>query len=286
MFTCQPLIKELQELWKGVLDWKDENRLDNVKEFPAWFNHKSGVSTLGLMARCFLVQLEEYSGAIILANRKHTDLSINSESTEVDAPTVMMQCYMLMNGNVEDDDVSHGPLMMMMRLCVDDDEVNPSTNVEEVFLSDDSDDDNRSLRFCLNETVIICLNVKSERSLRRIIETGGEVRHSLAENGIGYEEHAKIWLGAGVIPFTRGQIRYYWMKVVRVTNRQIHVGIGQEFTGWWLKNFPLGRESLRHFQMFYKSEEIGPDIEEEIKKADNVLEATAEAQHLGIIWMH
>ncbi|GJR46891.1 zinc finger, CCHC-type containing protein [Tanacetum coccineum] len=60
-----------------------------------------------------------------LTNLEHTDLSINAQSTEVDAPPVNDD-----NANANEDG------------CLDDDEVNPSTNVEEVLSSDDSDDDN------------------------------------------------------------------------------------------------------------------------------------------------
>ncbi|GJZ36615.1 Myc-type, basic helix-loop-helix domain-containing protein [Tanacetum coccineum] len=83
--------------------------------------------------------------SVELTNFEHTDLSINSESTEVDAPPVNDDNANANEGNAEDDDVAHVLDDDDDDVVVsDDDEVNPSTNVEEVLSSDDSDDDNRS----------------------------------------------------------------------------------------------------------------------------------------------
>ncbi|GJU66545.1 hypothetical protein Tco_1252804, partial [Tanacetum coccineum] len=82
--------------------------------------------------------------SVELTNFEHTDLSINSESTEVDAPPVNDDNANANEGNAEDDDVAHVLDDDDDVVVSDDDEVNPSTNVEEVLSSDDSDDDNRS----------------------------------------------------------------------------------------------------------------------------------------------
>ncbi|GKE70933.1 hypothetical protein Tco_1529005, partial [Tanacetum coccineum] len=65
---------------------------------------------------------------------RHTaeDLSINSESTEVDAPPVNDDNANANEGNAEDDDVAHVLDDDDDVVVSDDDEVNPSTNVEEV----------------------------------------------------------------------------------------------------------------------------------------------------------
>ncbi|GKF07486.1 hypothetical protein Tco_0041710, partial [Tanacetum coccineum] len=70
---------------------------------------------------------------------EHTDLSINAQSTEVDAPPVNEDNADFINN--EDDVVAHVLDDDDVEVS-DDDEVNPSTNVEEVLSSDDSDDDN------------------------------------------------------------------------------------------------------------------------------------------------
>ncbi|GJX39447.1 uncharacterized protein Tco_0252750 [Tanacetum coccineum] len=69
---------------------------------------------------------------------EHTDLSINAQSTEVDANANEDNADFINN---EDDVVAH-VLDDDDVVVSDDDEVNPSTNVEEVLSSDDSDDDN------------------------------------------------------------------------------------------------------------------------------------------------
>ncbi|GKA01112.1 uncharacterized protein Tco_0673777 [Tanacetum coccineum] len=81
-----------------------------------------------------------------LTNLEHTDLSINAQSTEVDAPPVNDDNANANKDNAdfinnEDDVVAH-VLDDDDVVVSDDDEVNPSTNVEEVLSSDDSDDDN------------------------------------------------------------------------------------------------------------------------------------------------
>ncbi|GJX19558.1 hypothetical protein Tco_0222235 [Tanacetum coccineum] len=72
---------------------------------------------------------------------EHTDLSINAQSTEVDAPPVNDDNANANEDNAEDDAVAHVLDDDDVEVS-DDDEVNPSTNVEEVLSSDDSDDDN------------------------------------------------------------------------------------------------------------------------------------------------
>ncbi|GJY40062.1 Myc-type, basic helix-loop-helix domain-containing protein [Tanacetum coccineum] len=77
---------------------------------------------------------------------EHTDLSINAQSTEVDAPPVNDDNANANEDNAdfinnEDDVVAHVLDDDDVEVS-DDDEVNPSTNVEEVLSSDDSDDDN------------------------------------------------------------------------------------------------------------------------------------------------
>ncbi|GJV25350.1 Myc-type, basic helix-loop-helix domain-containing protein [Tanacetum coccineum] len=84
--------------------------------------------------------------SVELTNFEHTDLSINSESTEVDAPPVNDDNANANEGNAEDDDVAHVFDDDDDVVVSGDDEMNPSTNVEEVISSDDSDDDNRSLK--------------------------------------------------------------------------------------------------------------------------------------------
>ncbi|GJS64686.1 CACTA transposable element [Tanacetum coccineum] len=81
--------------------------------------------------------------SVELTNFEHTDLSINSESTEVDVP-VNDDNANANEGNAEDDVYAHVLDDDDDVVVSDDDEVNPSTNVEEVLSSDDSDDDNRS----------------------------------------------------------------------------------------------------------------------------------------------
>ncbi|GJR89272.1 Myc-type, basic helix-loop-helix domain-containing protein [Tanacetum coccineum] len=80
--------------------------------------------------------------SVELTNFEHTNLSINSESTKVDAPPVNDDNANANEGNAEDDDVAHVLDDDDDVVVSDDDEVNPSTNVEEVLFSDDSDDDN------------------------------------------------------------------------------------------------------------------------------------------------
>ncbi|GKF48169.1 hypothetical protein Tco_0141420, partial [Tanacetum coccineum] len=82
--------------------------------------------------------------SVELTNFEHTDLSINSESTEVDASPVNDDNANANEGNAEDDVYAHVLDDDDDVVVSDDDEVNPSTNVEEVLSSDDSDDDNRS----------------------------------------------------------------------------------------------------------------------------------------------
>ncbi|GKF89612.1 hypothetical protein Tco_0263575, partial [Tanacetum coccineum] len=77
---------------------------------------------------------------------EHTDLSINAQSTEVDAPLVNDDNANANEDNAdfinnEDDVVAHALDDDDVEVS-DDDEVNPSTNVEEVLSSDDSNDDN------------------------------------------------------------------------------------------------------------------------------------------------
>ncbi|GJR13038.1 Myc-type, basic helix-loop-helix domain-containing protein, partial [Tanacetum coccineum] len=81
-----------------------------------------------------------------LTNLEHTDLGINAQSTEVDAPPVNDDNANANKDNAhfinnEDDVVAHA-LDDDDVVVSDDDEVNPCTNVEEVLSSDDSDDDN------------------------------------------------------------------------------------------------------------------------------------------------
>ncbi|GJY49383.1 beta-amylase 2 [Tanacetum coccineum] len=70
--------------------------------------------------------------SVELTNFEHTDLSINSESTEVDAPPVNDDNANANEGNAEDDDVAHVLDDDDDVVVSDDDEVNPSTNVEEM----------------------------------------------------------------------------------------------------------------------------------------------------------
>ncbi|GKA81475.1 uncharacterized protein Tco_0788167 [Tanacetum coccineum] len=81
-----------------------------------------------------------------LTNLEHTDLSINAQSTEVDAPPVNDDNTNANEDNVnfinnEDDVVAHVLDDDDVEVSGDD-EVNPSTNVEEVLSSDDFDYDN------------------------------------------------------------------------------------------------------------------------------------------------
>ncbi|GJR82861.1 hypothetical protein Tco_0153646 [Tanacetum coccineum] len=142
----------------------------------------SGVSTPGLDGEMYYGQLEEILELTYIGHRKvvkhvyhrdvaesdqdvihgsssshvtlsvgltcleHTDLSINAQSTEVDALPVNDDNANANEDNVdfinnEDDVVAH-VLDDDDVVVSDDDEVNPSTNVEEVLSSDDSDDDN------------------------------------------------------------------------------------------------------------------------------------------------
>ncbi|GJU89933.1 RNA-directed DNA polymerase, eukaryota [Tanacetum coccineum] len=70
--------------------------------------------------------------SVELTNFGHTDLGINSESTEVDAPPVNDDNANANEGNAEDDDVAHVLDDDDDVVVSDDDEVNPSTNVEEM----------------------------------------------------------------------------------------------------------------------------------------------------------
>ncbi|GJX39338.1 acidic leucine-rich nuclear phosphoprotein 32 family member A [Tanacetum coccineum] len=79
---------------------------------------------------------------------EHTDLSINTQSIEVDAPPVNDDNA---NANEDNADFINNEDDVVVHVIddddddvevPDDDEVNPSTNVEEVLSSDDSDDDN------------------------------------------------------------------------------------------------------------------------------------------------
>ncbi|GKE70529.1 hypothetical protein Tco_1528601, partial [Tanacetum coccineum] len=77
---------------------------------------------------------------------EHTNLSINAQSTEVDASPVNDDNVNANEDNAnfinnEDDVVAHVLDDDDVEVS-DDDEVSPSTNVEEVLSSDDSDDDN------------------------------------------------------------------------------------------------------------------------------------------------
>ncbi|GJX69164.1 hypothetical protein Tco_0304891 [Tanacetum coccineum] len=104
------------EVDADILAYREESP-DNVEtSFPAWFNYK------------------------------HTDLSINAQSTEVDAPPVNDDNANANEDNAdfinnEDDVVAHVLDDDDVEVS-DDDEVNPSNNVEEVLSSDDCDDDN------------------------------------------------------------------------------------------------------------------------------------------------
>ncbi|GJR61834.1 hypothetical protein Tco_1503996 [Tanacetum coccineum] len=69
--------------------------------------------------------------SVELTNFEHTDLSINSESTEVDASPVNDDNANANEGNAEDDVYAH-VLDDDDVVVSDDDEVNPSTNVEEM----------------------------------------------------------------------------------------------------------------------------------------------------------
>ncbi|GKF88283.1 hypothetical protein Tco_0259160, partial [Tanacetum coccineum] len=69
--------------------------------------------------------------SVELTNFEHTDLSINSESTEVDAPLVNDDNANANEGNAKDDDFAHVLDDDDDVVVSDDDEVNPSTNVEE-----------------------------------------------------------------------------------------------------------------------------------------------------------
>ncbi|GJZ77993.1 hypothetical protein Tco_0642665 [Tanacetum coccineum] len=82
--------------------------------------------------------------SVELTNFEHTDLSINSESTKVDASPVNDDNANANEGNAEDDVYAHVLDDDDDVVVSDNDEVNPSTNVEDVLSSDDSDDDNRS----------------------------------------------------------------------------------------------------------------------------------------------
>ncbi|GJQ89026.1 CACTA transposable element, partial [Tanacetum coccineum] len=70
--------------------------------------------------------------SVELTNFEHTDLSINSESTEVDASPVNDDNANANEGNAEDDVYAHVLDDDDDVVVSDDDEVNPSTNVEEM----------------------------------------------------------------------------------------------------------------------------------------------------------
>ncbi|GKG53765.1 hypothetical protein Tco_0555165, partial [Tanacetum coccineum] len=76
-----------------------------------------------MISTVFLLYSYEYVFKHIFG---HTDLSINSESTEVDAPPVNDDNANANKGNAEDDDVAH-VLDDDDVVVSDDDEVNPST---------------------------------------------------------------------------------------------------------------------------------------------------------------
>ncbi|GJV35426.1 zinc finger, CCHC-type containing protein [Tanacetum coccineum] len=86
---------------------------------------------------------KEDKGGKFVAKKIHTDLSINSDTTEVEPSPVNDDNANANEGNAELDVYAH-VLDDDDVVVSDDDEVNPSTNVEEVLSSDDSDDDNRS----------------------------------------------------------------------------------------------------------------------------------------------
>ncbi|GJU55639.1 uncharacterized protein Tco_1229353 [Tanacetum coccineum] len=112
---------------------------DNVEtSFPAWFNYK-------VVEHVYHRDVAESDQDVIhgsssshvtlsvgLTCLEHTNLSINSESTEVDAPPVNDDNANANEGNAEDDDVAHVLDDDDDVVVSDDDEVNPSTNVEEM----------------------------------------------------------------------------------------------------------------------------------------------------------
>ncbi|GJZ49565.1 hypothetical protein Tco_0603755 [Tanacetum coccineum] len=94
----------------------------------------------------YMVAVHHMLHSVGLTCLEHTDLSINAQSTEVDALPVNDDNVNANEDNAdfinnEDDVVTHVLDDDDVEVS-DDDEVNPSTNVEEVLSSDDSDDDN------------------------------------------------------------------------------------------------------------------------------------------------
>ncbi|GJS65992.1 hypothetical protein Tco_0680556 [Tanacetum coccineum] len=178
----QPLIKELQELWKGVWTKRRCRQLYGLylttvlkSTQTSWLTEKNSLITWkrvfprGLITRRPLhwkvvehvyhrdapeshqdvihgSSSSHVTLSVGLTCLEHTDLSINAQSTEVDAPPVNDDNANANEDNAdfinnEDDVVAHVLDDDDVEVS-DDDEVNPSTNVEEVLSSDDSDDDN------------------------------------------------------------------------------------------------------------------------------------------------
>ncbi|GJY42509.1 hypothetical protein Tco_0429779, partial [Tanacetum coccineum] len=96
--------------------------------------------------------------SVELTNFEHTNLSINSKSTEVDAPPVNDDNANANEGNAEDDVYAH-VLDDDDVVVSDDDEVNPSTNVEEFFFEWNCFYMFKCVILHLNGIVFICLNV-------------------------------------------------------------------------------------------------------------------------------
>ncbi|GJY97245.1 hypothetical protein Tco_0514155 [Tanacetum coccineum] len=112
---------------QDILAYREKSP-DNVEtNFPAWFNHKSPIMRLYMVAafKCYTAVEFDYF--------EHTDLSINSESTEVDALPVNDDNANANEGNAEDDVYAHVLDDDDDVVVSDDDEVNPSTNMACVF---------------------------------------------------------------------------------------------------------------------------------------------------------
>ncbi|GJW31082.1 CACTA transposable element [Tanacetum coccineum] len=200
--------------------------------------------------------------SVELTNFEHTDLSINSESTEVDAPPVNDDNANANEGNAEDDDVAHVLDDDDDVVVSDDDEVNPNGGVfprsyggmpwqessaaEERVVGDRTEDDVRNNLvdwWSHPDRVARSLQNAANRAKNTILTHQGKKSFAQGRNEyLDMKEHARSMLERRHP--VQEQIKYILLIVPRQPPE--HVGKGPGVTAWCDTS---QARSSGHFQM-------------------------------------
>ncbi|GKD65986.1 hypothetical protein Tco_1308094 [Tanacetum coccineum] len=134
------LVMTIDKSWTTISNRNSDAFLDGLFEFIAHYVAESDQDVIHGS------NSSDVALSVGLTVLESTDLSINAQSTEVDAPPVNEDNA---NANEDNADVINNEDDVIAHVLddddfevSDDDEVNPSTNVEEVLSSNDSDYEN------------------------------------------------------------------------------------------------------------------------------------------------